>query len=90
MNTYTNHAANIDNLAATYRTDDMDASNEAILRSYAAMRRDLEEATRCQVIAARSMGMSWAKIGAAMGMSKQGAWDQWRKSGTGWTTSEDD
>lgn len=90
MNTNTNDQPTIEAIAATYRTDDMDASSEAILTSYAAMRRDLEEATYRQVFSARSMGLSWAQIGAAMGISKQAAWEKYREIGTGWDTSEDD
>jgi biotin operon repressor len=42
-------------------------------------RLDLEEREDFAVQAARASGASWAQIGAALGMSRQAAWQQFSK-----------
>lgn len=64
-------------LASTYETDDMDATNAAKLRALATMQTDLEAAIFETVRAARSMGDSWQQIGNALGVSKQAAQKRW-------------
>jgi hypothetical protein len=65
--------------AGSLRTDDMDASNEAILRSYAELRRVFDDDLAEQVRAARSMGCSWERIGAALGITKQAAHERYAR-----------
>ena len=56
---------------------DMDASNEATLRDLRAIRDALESLTRAEVASARSLGLSWAQVGDALGVSKQSAHERY-------------
>lgn len=69
----------IRNTAAEFRTDDMDASNTAVLRSYAEMQSAFDRDLRAQVDAARSLGCSWQEIGDALGISRQAAHERFTK-----------
>ena len=49
-----------------------------VLAVHAWLVRRLDEARPRLVLAARDAGASWADVGAALGMTKQGAWDLYR------------
>lgn len=67
------------NGAASLRTDDMDASAATVLKSYADYAALVETDLNHQVAAARSMGMSWADIGAVFGITRQAAQQRFGK-----------
>lgn len=59
-----------------------DISNEeARLLDAAAIRAAADEVIEMRVIQARDEGLSWAKIGEALGISKQAAAKRWGKAG---------
>lgn len=63
--------------AATFRTDDQDASAQTVLNSYASYAAAVQAELRAQVNEARSLGLSWAEVGAALGISRQAAHERY-------------
>lgn len=59
--------------AHSTRHDDMDATTETVLRSFVVMADRAEAILRAEVIRARSMGLTWAQVGAAFGITRQAA-----------------
>ena len=55
-------------------TDPLDA-----LRELARFDHELQQLRRGQVRAARAVGTSWESIGAALGMTRQSAWEQYSR-----------
>ena len=60
--------------AGALPTDPLDA-----LRELARFDRELQQLRRGKVRAARDVGTSWESIGAALGMTRQSAWEQYSR-----------
>lgn len=60
--------------AGALPTDPLDA-----LRELARFDRELQQLRRGQVRAARAVGTSWESIGAALGMTRQSAWERYSR-----------
>lgn len=56
-------------------------SDEFELAALVTLRRDLDDAIAAAVIGQRSYGKSWAKIGAALGTTREAAWQRWHRKG---------
>lgn len=54
----------------------------ARLRTLAARAAHTHAAISAEVRAQRAAGTSWARIGAALGMTRQSAWERWHRTGT--------
>jgi hypothetical protein len=67
------HFQSITDLAGDFRTSDTDASESAILASYAALRDEVDAHIAERVAVARTMGTTWQTIGDALRVSKQAA-----------------
>lgn len=59
--------------AGVFRPDGMDASAGTILKSHAEFAQYVQADLRERVATARSMGLSWAQIGDALGVTRQAA-----------------
>ncbi|UFS59458.1 AsnC family protein [Subtercola endophyticus] len=55
-----------------------DASTTTRLEHLTLIRTELDKLTKNEVEAARSFGESWESIGAALGTSKQSAWEKYK------------
>lgn len=56
-------------------------SDEFELAALVTLRRDLDDAIAAAVAGQRSYGKSWSKIGAALGTTREAAWQRWHRKG---------